>query len=356
MLYVTKTKLDDTEPTELRKVLLRAAYDRNNAEDRSPYDKVAIRTAGELLWLMRQHNWSGELDLPEGQERANLRMVNMHEVNICGIKLKEADLSAADLREVDLSAADLREANLRAIDLSGANLSGANLSGTDLSGADLSGAELGNIFLENTILDNADLRDARMDSETILSNAYLVQLDCRYAPRLSSEDELGNDSTRRGRARTYRNITRAYRALANDLRQKGFLTLAAGYRIRGERFERKELFVRRKFIAWLGSLLLDVLSGYGERPKKTFGAYIVVVSSFSALYFLVTHTIESKPTPLSWDEAIVFSLTSFHGRGFFPSSLPIGIWMARLSVVEAMIGLFIELIFIATFSRRFLQN
>jgi len=44
------------------------------------------------------------------------------------------------------------------------------------------------------------------------------------------------------------------------------------------------------------------------------------------------------------------------GRGFFPGSLPLGDWVARIAAGEAVIGLFIELILIATFSKRFLGN
>ncbi len=81
-----------------------------------------------------------------------------------------------------------------------------------------------------------------------------------------------------------------------------------------------------------------------------------MVLSFAGLDYLVTHTLESKLAPLRWDEALVLSLTAFHGRGFFPGSIPLGDWAARLGAVEAVMGLFIELILIATFSRRFLGN
>jgi hypothetical protein len=82
----------------------------------------------------------------------------------------------------------------------------------------------------------------------------------------------------------------------------------------------------------------------------------VVVLTFAGLNGLVTHTLETKLNPLSWDESLVLSLTSFHGRGFFPGSIPLGDWTARIGATEAIIGLFIELILIATFSRRFLGN
>lgn len=68
------------------------------------------------------------------------------------------------------------------------------------------------------------------------------------------------------------------------------------------------------------------------------------------LYLLTSHF----ATPhLSWDEALVLSLSSFHGRGFFTQTLTLGDPYARLAVAEAVLGLFVEVSLIATFTQRF---
>lgn len=68
------------------------------------------------------------------------------------------------------------------------------------------------------------------------------------------------------------------------------------------------------------------------------------------LYLLTSHF----ATPhLSWDEALVWSLSSFHGRGFFTQTLTLGDPYARLAVAEAVLGLFVEVSLIATFTQRF---
>ncbi|MGO8949314.1 MAG: hypothetical protein ACLQUY_17020 [Ktedonobacterales bacterium] len=59
---------------------------------------------------------------------------------------------------------------------------------------------------------------------------------------------------------------------------------------------------------------------------------------------------------MQWYEALVLSLSSFHGRGFFPSQIGLGDPLAMIAAVEAVTGLFIELILIATFSNRFLNK
>jgi hypothetical protein len=53
------------------------------------------------------------------------------------------------------------------------------------------------------------------------------------------------------------------------------------------------------------------------------------------------------------DGALVFSVTSFHGRGFFPENLNFESWVTRLAALEAATGLLSEISFIATFTQRF---
>ena len=56
---------------------------------------------------------------------------------------------------------------------------------------------------------------------------------------------------------------------------------------------------------------------------------------------------------LTWDEALVLSVSSFHGRGFFTQNVTLGNTYARLAAIEAVVGLVIEISFIATFTQRF---
>jgi hypothetical protein len=57
--------------------------------------------------------------------------------------------------------------------------------------------------------------------------------------------------------------------------------------------------------------------------------------------------------PLQWYEALVLSVSAFHGRGFFQPVQSLGDPVAILAAVEALIGLFTEITFIATFTQRF---
>jgi hypothetical protein len=62
--------------------------------------------------------------------------------------------------------------------------------------------------------------------------------------------------------------------------------------------------------------------------------------------------------PQEWYEAMALSLSSFHGRGFFPARIglsdPLAI-VAAVAAVAAVIGLRSEVVLIATFSKAFLN-
>lgn len=78
---------------------------------------------------------------------------------------------------------------------------------------------------------------------------------------------------------------------------------------------------------------------------RGFITYVVVISTFAFIYFLLG-------SHLAWNEAIVISMTAFHGRGFFPDQFKPGDPQALVAAIEAFVGLLIEVIFIATLTRR----
>ena len=79
-------------------------------------------------------------------------------------------------------------------------------------------------------------------------------------------------------------------------------------------------------------------------------AYLVVIFVFMGFYLLNSSGLGHH---LSWDEALVLSVISFHGRGFFLQNVTLGDAFARLAAAEAVLGLLIEVSFIATFTQRF---
>ena len=71
--------------------------------------------------------------------------------------------------------------------------------------------------------------------------------------------------------------------------------------------------------SYMLSSALSLLAGYGYRPARAFGAYLLIIFGFAALYLWLGHLSFLSPA------ALVFSITSFHGRGFaqiFPGVAP----------------------------------
>ena len=171
--------------------------------------------------------------------------------------------------------------------------------------------------------------------------------DEHEARRAARSGEGKNNVTR---LEEYEAAVRANRQLAVALRAQGLDEEAARFAYRAQLLQRIVFRRQAKFGKYLFSLLLDLLAGYGYRPGRSLMAYFVVIFVFTGLYLLNAH---GAVVHLSWDEALILSLSSFHGRGFFTQNVPLGDSFARLAAVEAVLGLLIEISFIATFTQRF---
>jgi hypothetical protein len=156
------------------------------------------------------------------------------------------------------------------------------------------------------------------------------------------------------------NAARAYRELAKTLEAQGLTAPALRYRRRQHQLDRAALIRDFKMGQWLFSCALNLVSGYGDRPLRALGVYLTVISAFAVICFGITNfggtNFTSASPPLQWYAAAVLSLSSFHGRGFFPSIINLGDPVARVAAVEAVFGLFIELVLIATFTRRLFER
>jgi uncharacterized protein YjbI with pentapeptide repeats len=321
---------------------------------------------------------------------ATLRRTHLEQAYLNGAHLEKANLSEARLEKVYLSEARLEgailsEAHLEEGYLSGANLKGADLSRVHLEGAYLNEAHLEDTFLyrahlERTFLYKAHLEGARL-SKTHVEEAHLKKAlesgeqhigpslaDAQWgnvnlaAVQWSQVDMLADEyearqTTRKGKRKNsvtrleeYEAAVRANRQLAVALRAQGLDEDAARFAYRAQLLQRIVLRRQGKFLQYLFSLLLDLLAGYGYRPGRSVIAYLVVIFGFTGLYLLNAH---GAAAHLRWDEALVLSVSSFHGRGFFLQNVPLGDAFARLAAAEAVLGLLIEVSFIATFTQRF---
>jgi len=100
---------------------------------------------------------------------------------------------------------------------------------------------------------------------------------------------------------------------------------------------------------YIFSLVLSLLTGYGYKPARILSWYLVVVFGFAGFYIIFGH--------LAPFEALIFSLTSFHGRGLFPGNNHYLVnSVAMIAIIEGVIGLFLEICLIATYLWRLVQK
>lgn len=284
----------------------------------------------------------GGLNLDEWL-RATEEQRNMAAVQLQGAYLRDAQLQGAYLRSAQLQGAYLRVAQLQ-----GAHLREAQLQGVDLSRSDLDGATLDRVTLSDETYGSVRLPDVRW------GGVNLAVVDWGHVTRLGDEqkahqkkDSEGETKDKLTRMDEYKESVRAYRQLSVVLRNQGLNEDAARFSYRAQLMQRKVFWHQgmRSLGQYFFSLFLDLLTGYGYKPIRSFITYAVVISVFAFIYFLLG-------SHLAWNEAIVISMTAFHGRGFFPDQFRPGDPQALVAAIEAFVGLLIEVTFIATLTQR----
>jgi len=358
-----------------------------------PFKDIKLNRA-DVEWLLATHeNGQGPVDW------GNWGLLERE-----GLDLRGADIQGVNLRRLPLTAmiggldwdawlsatVEQREAattNLQGAKLSFSHLERAILRGTHLEKASLYGTHLEGAYLYTAHLEGAILKRAIFDSNTqlgksILSNeefgaailddvgwnaVNLTEVNWELVKALSQQEPRKNrrdwtTSDTEGIFNEYHRAIRTDLQLAHVLQEQGLNEVSTYFAYRVKVLQRRLIWLHafqqklnllqktRNLISFLFSLFLDILAGYGYRPWRSFLWYLIIIFGFAMSYYTLGHL------PLLPD-AFVYSLTSFHGRGFFPGftdkpSLhePLVIFAG----LEAMIGLFIEISFIATFTQRYL--
>jgi uncharacterized protein YjbI with pentapeptide repeats len=291
-----------------------------------------------------------EVTEPATDEQRNMAAVRLEKANLNGAQLQGAGLSWAQLQGAGLVWAQLQGAHLRWAQLQGAHLywaklQGANLRETQLQGADLPGAELDGVRLNEATLSDEKYGPARL-ADIRWGEVNLAVVD--WTPvKMPGEEHRAHLSKA---VDDYRVAVRANRQLAVILRDQGLNEEADRFAYRAQVLQRQVWRRQHRYLKYLGSWFLWLLAGHGYRPFRSVLWYLGIILGFALAYYTFGHLSLWPP------DAFVYSLTSFHGRGFFPGlegkhSLHDPLIM--LAAFEAVIGLFIEISFIATFTQRF---
>lgn len=350
--------------------------------DETQQDRVGIDLRGAdlrhanlqnlpLARLVGDVTWRQWFDL--SAEQHLMAAVHLESADLKGAHLEEANLEYAYLQGADLRRAHLEKANLGTAQMQGAYLEEAHLERADLWLARLDEAFIWGTNLAEVNFRETHLHGVHLNDQVILVNqqgvgprlldAYLDgtnlavlrwsqvhMLGEEYAARQHERDDQNLTS----RLRLYEEAVRANRQLALALQSQGLNEDAARFSYRAQVLQRKVLWLNgpTKFGAYLFSLILALLTGYGYRMWRIVLAYALVNSVFATLYFLLGLT---TPPHLTWIDALLVSVTAFHGRVFSAGFL-IGSAQATVSAIEAITGLLFEAIFVAMLTQRFFSK
>lgn len=306
------------------------------------------------------------------QEKWAMAATLMQEANLFRAHLEDATLHDAHLEGANLEGTFLYNAKFRWTHLEGANLKFARVYLTHFRCAYLQHTNLRNAALEGAHFIDANLGDTKgigpLVADTQWGNTNLAVIKWSHITMLGDEYEArqpkvhGKAKGKNIRLTEHERAVRANRQLAVSLQAQGLNEDATRFAYRAQVLQKRVLwfqvlqhnvsFKQRGQLlgAWLFSWFLYLLAGYGYRLWRSFLAYALVIIGFTTLYYLLGAA--SKPS-LSLVNALGLSMTSFHGRGFFPGVTQLNDTLTILASIEAFVGLVLEATFIATLTQRF---
>lgn len=283
-------------------------------------------------------------------EGAFLLFAHLEDADLSFAQCKEASLDNAHLEHAWASSANftkaqLEEAVLRSSNLAGACFKLAHLRHAELNGARLYDAEFEQAYVLDANWGDVGLSAVKWSSVRILGEEYDTN---------QPTNDVGDTKTREECIYEYQQAARANSQLATVLREQGLTQKADYFAYRAQRLRRRELHNQHQWLRWSGSLVLDWIAGYGFKPMRSFITYLFFVGGFAILYFFMRDSVHPSLNPL---DALIFSITSFHGRGFNPGeTVTLHNPLTIAAAVEAIFGLLIEITFIATFTQRFFSR
>ncbi|MFH1791827.1 MAG: pentapeptide repeat-containing protein [Candidatus Omnitrophota bacterium] len=287
---------------------------------------------------------------------------NFSKVLFRGFDLSRSDLSGANLSRADMSEATLFDANCRGAEFLGVNLTGADLTGADLGQADLtranmSGARLWHANLEQANLIEADLRTADLWNAKMF-NVRLWRTDLRDAVSLTRFNFMRRQnrffSICRINEKGMNSAVSAYRGLKQYFMSKGKYDDASWASYKERNLEKRFLITKRDPMC-VPSAVMDVFSGYGEKPYKVVISSLFMVFAYAFLYRAFDAVIcDSSPSYLpNLSDCLYFSFVTFTtvGYGDFVPRAVSGLRM--LAASEAFFGAFMMGLFIFTLARKY---
>src|SRR5258708_2497081 len=351
-----------------------------------PFRNMKLSRA-DVEWLLATHkNGRGPIDW-SGRGLRDCQGLDMRGADLSHVNLSRLPLTgtygALDWEEWLSATAEQREAaviHLEEANLGFSHLERSILRGAHLEKAILYGAHLEGAYLYTTHLEGANLKRTFFDGSTQLGkivlasekfgaasladvhwgDVNLTEVNWELLKETGEEQKVhwqrkqdGTTINSERQLNEYHRAVRTNRQLTYVLQGQGLNDDAARFAYRAQLLQRMALRQQRKFGQYLFSLFLDLLTGYVYKPSRSFLAYLIVIVAFATTYYGLGQIVVPSLSPVG---SVVFSMTSFHGRGFFPGGIKLDDPLTVIAAIEAFVGLLIEVTFIATLTQRLFRK
>lgn len=293
------------------------------------HDSDVDKSSIDIKTLLEERASSGLIMEGFQLKGANLENVNLVNREGSSYQLIYSDLSRANLHHAHLYQTDLSHCNLLK-----ANLNAANLHFTDLSGCNLLGA---------------DFKASRLDE--VRWGKELLQEQKAF-----SERKKGNEFRSKS---LFHEAEEVARNIRRNCESQGLFDVA------GRFFHREMVFRRNRYPRWSFdrhlSLLIDLISGYGEKPQRVilFSLGLIVLFSFVFMGFgivddhqIIAYSASESISSnfLAWLDSLYYSVVTFTTLGYGDVT-PYG-FSRFFAALEAFTGSFTMALFVVVFVKK----
>jgi len=289
-------------------------------------------------------------------ERTNLSGVNLSDLELAQINFTGANLAKTNLSNSNLFNATLKDAELLGADLSGCDLTGAELVGSDLTRSTLVGARLWHANLEGATLIEADLTHCDLWSAQLF-NSRFWRTNLLHAISLEKKNFQSKSSRFSSDFRINEkgilSAEEAYRSFKKYFILNGRYDDASWASFKEKSMER-HLLKQKDKLAYIPSMIMNLLCGYGEKPHRIILSSSFVILAYATLFFILK-AISYMPIDsykMSFGDYLYYSVITFTTVGY-GDFIPKAVLPFRfLAASEAFIGAFMIGLFIFTLARK----
>lgn len=280
-----------------------------------------------------------------------LRHLEFPQAKWHNIDVEETDLAGADLSHADLTAANFKKANLTGANLKKADLASVDFDEAHLLRCDLSETRLWHCQIKNSNLAESDLEGADC-LKTTFSNVRFWHVKLNGAKLITQHSFIGKKPIDEHGALS---ASEAYRNLKQYFMASGRYDDASWASFKEKILERRYLFENRKF-AYVPSLLMSLLCGYGEKPYRVIVSAMGIIFGYSFVYYalnILKLPADYYDATLHFWDYLYFSIVTFTTVGFGDLSPKLIPAFQMLVGSEAFCGAFMIGLFVFTLTRKY---